>query len=168
MDPLQWGKLTLDAKSKQLVEVVKWSDDRSCHHIYLQIILIRYNVRSVIYEVDYYVPVNELQISYFLRLTLGLKNPIGLIGVTRPTLYIFINFSNNKKRCFFHFLSLLRMFAPVDIIIGAYGIFNHFQTYNHKSVLKNKWLSSFQNKNKKVFFTFLCIFYNWIEWVIQL
>ena len=31
----------------------------------------------------------------------------------------------------------VRMFAPVDITIGAYGsIFNHFQTSNQKSVLK--------------------------------
>ena len=43
------------------------------------------------------------------------------------------------------------MFAPVDITIGAYGsIFNHFQTSNQKSVLKNKWLSSFQKTKNKI------------------
>jgi hypothetical protein len=42
------------------------------------------------------------------------------------------------------------MFVPMDITIGAYGsIFNHFQTSNQKSVLKNKWLSSFQVAFKK-------------------
>ena len=56
---------------------------------------------------------------------------------------------------FFHFLSLWRMFAPVDITIGAYSsIFNHFQTSNQKSVFKNKWLSSFKKmkkwKNEKI------------------
>ena len=37
-----------------------------------------------------------------------------------------------------------KMFAPMHITIGTYGsIFNHFQTSNQKSVLKNKWLIYF-------------------------
>ena len=42
------------------------------------------------------------------------------------------------------------MFAPVDNTIGAYSsIFNHFQTSNQESVLKNKWLSKLSKKEKK-------------------
>ena len=64
------------------------------------------------------------------------------------------------KTGFFHFLSLWRMFAPLDITIGAYGsIFNHFQTSNQKSVLKNKWLSNFQKTKTKSLPTYPYVFF---------
>ena len=88
---------------------------------------------------------------------LGLKEN-GLIVVTRPTLvtlpmpipwlFVFIFPKKYEKReSFLHILFSISVFfshfargayAPVDIIIGPYGsIFNHFQTFNEKSVLKN-------------------------------
>ena len=44
------------------------------------------------------------------------------------------------------------MFAPVDITIGAYCLRLYFQSFSNiqpESVLKNKWLSSFQKKKEK-------------------
>ena len=74
------------------------------------------------------------------------RNPTDPIYPADPTyLYQFFIFD-----FFFSSLSSLwRLFAPVDITIGAYSsIFNHFQTSNQKSVLKNKWLSSFKKSKK--------------------
>ena len=66
--------------------------------------------------------------------------------VKKPNLFKFIKINKfcEKKVVFLNFLSL-------DIIIGAYGsIFIHFQTSNQKSVLKNKWWSSFKKWKIKI------------------
>ena len=75
--------------------------------------------------------VGSLQL--FQIITVGPNKKRCLIGITRPTLHIFINFSSTKKQ---------KQNPETHVCAGGYHHWclrlNHFQTSNQKSVLKNK------------------------------